>query len=113
MGALLALPHAQRLDRLATQRQGQHRTTLGDVDVVVGPLARRPLVVALPGGWLQVLGDDGVVLEDEEEGPLAERGVVDGRGVRVGRWEPGRVAADGWGALEGAVHEGVGAAAVG
>lgn len=66
--------HPQRLGGLAPEGQGQHGAALGNVDVVDVRLLGGPLVVALPGGGLEALADDGVVLEDEEEGALAEVG---------------------------------------
>lgn len=66
-------PDAQRLRGVPAEGEGEHGAALGNVDVVdVGTLLRGPLVEALPGGGLEGGADDGVVLEDEEEGALAE-----------------------------------------
>lgn len=72
LGALSARSHFERLGWLAFQREGEDGAAFGNVDVVVETFVRRASFVELPGGRVEILGDEGVIFEDEEEGPLAE-----------------------------------------
>lgn len=77
LGSFSAWPHFERLGGLAAEREREDGAALCNVDVVAEAFVRRAFFIELPGGGIETFAEEGVVFEDEEEGPLPEVGEGD------------------------------------